>query len=515
MTPTTSQKKELERWVLDPLYWAKKFTGTASQPYLPSPQQEEFWECYRRLTTAKLKRWRGVSMTDQEKEDAQKMGISVQTGHGLGKTNTLARALLHFHLCMPKPRQVCTAPAGPQLHSVLWPELGKVIHESAWLNDLFEKQSDKIFLKERGPSDFWIHPRTINPNSSPDEQAETLAGTHSLSVLYACDEASGIPDAVFRPLEGGLTDPIAFIILIFNPTQRSGFAAASQRENRRDWFCLHWDGEAMAAVKRERPREFAWFDEQAQERLARKYGRDSDYYRVRVRGLPARESSDTLIPWEWVQRSIEREDIIALPTDPLALGVDVAGDGEDQTIILPRIGPHVLAPYEFRGLDTTQVAWWTEGKVRDHLLGEDRQYAVGVDTIGLGRGVYDHLRNVARLPHVYSINVSETPLDPERFKRLRDQVWWELREAFERHELRLPNDQDLFAELTTIKYKEEAGKIKVESKLELRKRGLPSPNKADALCMTQYLLRFCVSQIPVAKQYARPRRPLATNWKTI
>lgn len=509
---TAKQIAECERWILDPLYWAQKFLGSPQQPYVPSSQQRDLWEAYRRLITAKLKRWKGVPMTEQEKVDARLMGISVQSGHGTGKDATAAAIGLHFLMCLPQPKVVATAPAGPQLHAVLWPEFGKWIAQSPLLREIIEKQSDKIYLKDRGGDTFTIKPRTIQPNSSPDAQAETLAGVHSLSVLYLIDEASGVPEPVFKPIEGGLTDPMGMIVMIYNPTQRHGFAIESQTRNRRDWWCLHWDAEVLRKEKLANPSCYPWFNEEAQVRLERKYGRDSDFYRVRVNGLPARESADTLIPWEWVMHAVERP-VESLPTDPLVLGVDVAGDGEDQTIILPRIGPQVLQPYEFRGLDTTQVAWWTEGKVRDHLLGDDRQYAVGVDTIGLGRGVYDHLRNVARLQHVYSINVSEKPLDESRFKRLRDQVWWEAREAFERNEISIPNDNELIGELTTIKWTEKEGKIKVEGKLDLRSRGLPSPNKADALCMTQYLIRFCVSRIAPIRQYRRIRVG-ASNWKT-
>lgn len=522
---TKSQQTELHRWILDPLYWAKKFLSAPGKPYRPSTQQVEGWECYRRILTAKLKRAQGAALSAQEAVDARKIGLSIMSGHGTGKDAFAAAVGLHFQMTQREPKVIVTAPAGPQLFTVIWPEFGKWINRSEWLKQVVEKDAGKVYMKDRGSSTFFIKPRTIQPNASPEEQAEVLAGTHSYSVLYICDEASGIPEAVFRPIEGGLTDPVAMVLMIFNPTQRTGFAIDSQVRNREDWMCIHWDAEALREEKLADPEAFFWFDEQAQERLAKKYGRESDFYRVRVRGLPPAAPPGVLIPWDWVMRAVERsrnETVVPLPTDPLVIGVDVGGGGEDPSIVMPRKGPFVLDVLEFNEIDTTKIGYRVEGAIREHLLSDVEQVAVGVDVIGVGRGVYSYLTETARLVGVHPINVAEQPSESERFFRLRDQLWWQAREAFEQDRVVLPTQDGritpevdgLIAELTTIKYSDEKGKIKVEGKPELKRRGLPSPNKADAFCITQHLANRYVSRMPPAFRRER-RRPLVSHWKIV
>lgn len=518
--PKPAELKELQRWILDPLYWAQKFLSTPDKPYVPSKQQRAGWEAYRRILVAKYKRAKGAPMTDQEKSDARKIGVSIMSGHGTGKDAFSAAVGLHFQMTQIEPKVIVTAPAGPQLFTVIWPEFGKWINRSPYLKDLFEKDANKVYLKERGGSEQFIKPRTIQPNASPDEQGEVLAGTHAYSVMFICDEASDIPQATFKPIEGGMTDPVSIVIMIFNPTKRSGFAIESHTKNREDWLCLHWDAEELREEKLANPSAFFWFDEQAQERLAKKYGRDSDFYRVRVRGLPPNAASDILIPFEWVMQAVDR-DYDILPADPLTIGVDVGGEGEDKTIVMPRRGPKVVGIHEFHGLDTTNVAWRVEACLREHLMADDVQHAVGIDIIGIGRGVYDYLHHEARVKNLYPVNVSEKPSDDTRFWRLRDEIWWMARDAFQGDPSQglippsIPNDDELIGELTSIKWKEERGRIKVESKLDMKKRGLSSPNKADAFIMTELLLRRFVSRMPESRQRLRRRRADVSNWKLV
>ena len=106
-----------------------------------------------------------------------------------------------------------------------------------------------------------------------------------------------------------------------------------------------------------------------------------------------------------------------------------------------------------------------------------------IDSIGIGKGVYDRLREVGQ--KAYSIDVRRNARSPERFLRLRDELWWNLREQFEKGIISIPNNKDLLDQLAAIKYKPQSdGKIKVESKDELRRRGFGSPDEADALCLS-------------------------------
>lgn len=519
VSKTLIQKGEAEatRWITDPIYWGHKFLASEAEPWDPSPLQLQLWDAYKRLVTAKVKRYTGEPLTSDEEAIVNKQGISVMAGQGLGKEATIAPIGLHWQMCMKEPKVVCTAPAGPTLFSTLWPEFAKWINRSRYLPHILTKQSDKIFRTDRGPEPYWIKPRTIQANSSPDEQGEVLRGIHSTSMLYLVTEASGVPEGVWKPLEGGLTDPIAMIILIFNPTRNSGFAIETQRKFRNNWICLHWDGEEMARIKREHPGRFLWFNENYLDVLKSKYGAQSNAYRISGRGLPPLQAEDTLIGWDDMMDATERT-FEYVKTDPVVIACDVAGEGADKTIILVRRGPTVVKIHEHVKRDATDIAYLIMGCFKDYVAMSDdpQNYAVGVDVIGLGHGVYSQLIKIHGLKKVYPIDVSKVSSNQERYHRLRDEIFWMLREVFaDTRLIAIPKDDELFQECTTIKWKEELGKIKVEGKDKLAARGLPSPNKADALAMSEYLIRRCTSQVPAGVRKLQRQRPRQSSWRTV
>lgn len=524
--------EEIDRWIQDPLYWARQVMGEGFDPW---SGQEALWRAYGRILNAKLKRLQigAGSLTPEERADADKMGISVMAGHGLGKERTVAGIALHYLTVLKgyQPKVVCTAPAGPTLHSTLWPELGKVIAGSPVLRELVEKQANRIYLKEdRRRGEFMrIEPRTIQVNSNPDEQGVVLAGIHATGVLYVITEASGVPEPVFKPIEGGLTDPLSLIVMIFNPTRRAGFAYDSHTVNRARWVCVQWDGRALKQEKAEQPGRFAWFNERAQDALIEKYGPESDTVRIRVYGMPPNQSADTLIPYEAALEATGR--VVRLEAwDPVCVFVDVGGDGEDPSVVTVLRGPRVMRQVCLRKQDTVQVADAVAGVIAAEAMSVEPgvQVAVGVDTIGLGRGVYDQLWHVHQVRGLYRLDVSEQPMAPERFHRLRDQVWWELREGLvEQRELSLLSEglggrelEELVAELTTIRWAEVGGKIKVQGKGSAS--GIPhvrplakSPNRGDSLAGAWWLYRHAVSRVPVGMRRLRLARRRVVSWKAV
>ncbi|MBX3321341.1 MAG: hypothetical protein KF890_15810, partial [Nitrospira sp.] len=305
-------------------------------------------------------------------------------------------------------------------------------------------------------------------------------------------------------------------------------AMETHRRNRDQWIPLQWDGEVLAAEKRkpENYGRFLWFNEEVQESHAKKYGKDSDFYRVRVKGLPPNQSGDTLIGFEWAMAATTRV-IETLDTDPLAVAVDVGGPnrGGDPTIVVPMRGPQVLEIYEHTEKDTTQVTHLVAGHVKTHLANvpANVQYAIGVDVIGIGRGVRDSLVNIEKL-RVFSIDVSQKPLNEARYHRLRDQIYWELREAFETGEISLRIlrkgmpfvDDEAIGELTSIKWAEVEGKIKVQGKG--LSSGIPhvpplvnSPNKADGIAIAWWVYKHCTSKMPPGQRRQRRQRNANTD----
>ncbi len=402
--------------------------------------------------------------------------VSVKSGHGTGKTATLAWAILWFLCCHGDCKIPCTAPSSNQLFDNLWAEIGKWrARLNGWFAAGLRQLSDRLEVigAERT--------RFAAARTAKKEQPEALQGFHATNLLFVVDEASGVPEEVFTVAEGSLSTPGARMVLISNPTRSDGYFYDSHHKDRARWRCFTLNAERSPRVSREET-----------ERKAAKYGRESNYYRVRVLGEFPLASDDTLIPLEWVTSAVGRDIIIPAGTMRRVAGLDVARFGDDACALAVRRGPVLTFLDEWRQTDLMA----TVGRVvrayrQDHLFD-----LVAVDVIGMGSGVVDRLREQS-IP-VLGVNVAEAPAMQGRFMRLRDQLWWEAREWFQGRGCRIEpglcagnrvtgdnlGDQ-LTAELTTIRYGiESSGKVKVEGKDEMKKRGLASPNLADAVCLT-------------------------------
>lgn len=488
-------------WKNDPAKFVKECIGVK-----PTIQQVDALEALRKLVHAKLKAFEGKSdLTPEERELSRMIGISIMSGHGTGKDSICAWSIMWFMICFPRPIILCTAPTASQLQNVLWAEVYK------WLNrrddkgefacpahDWLTVQNDKIFMTERGNKDWFAIARTSSNNASPDEQAETLAGFNGPYKMVIVDEASGIHDGVFKPLEGGLGGKCNFVLMVFNPTRSRCFAVDSHdaAKDGARWIKLRWNSEDCELVSK---------DHIAM--MLAKHGRESNTYRVRVLGLPPLADTDTLIPWDWITDAIDR-DITPLPNDPVCLGVDV-GAGGDKSIILTRRGGRVERIVDHSSKDTMELVGWT---LNEAAKNEDS--VIYVDSIGIGKGVYDRLRE--NRMRVFSIDVRRTPKAAERFCRLRDELWWNLREQFEKGTISIPNNKELIDQLTAIKYKPQSdGKIKVEGKDDMRRRGFGSPDEADALCLSFAMSDNVVRRSPEMFDYMEKKEERVGGWMSV
>ena len=555
--PTQEQiNKEVHRWITDPFYWACKTLGKEFDPW---SGQRELWDAYGKILNAKLKRLQlnkalkhgtldppnvDAHMTIEERDYADKLGISIMSGHGLGKERSITSVGCHYLTVLKSFKDmvgVCTAPAGPTLFNTMWPEFGKVISGSEYLSHMLEKQGDRIFLKEdpRRGEFMRIVPRTIQANSSEQQQGEVLAGVHGTGVIYLITEASGVYEAVFKPIEGGLTDPLSLIIMIFNPTKRTGFAAESHTKNRKHWVCLQWDARKLKREKQEQPGRFTWFNERAQDVLIEKYGEDSDTVRVRVIGLPPKQSSDTLIHYDAVMAAMERR-IDLQAHDSLCIGVDVGGGGSggDPSIIAVLRGPKLVELQVHREVDEFRLADLVAQVLKVELSGlaPGASYAVLVDYTGLGRSTFKVLQEKHGIRNLYAVDSAESPTRDTEFHRLRDELWWELREGFmESKDIVIENDpefrhkvqnvDELISQLTSIKWA--AVELNGRTRTKVQGKGsssgihnvkplLHSPDEADALCLAwRGYKRYC-SSIPVQHRTSGGfYRSRTTSWKTL
>jgi phage terminase large subunit len=412
----------------------------------------------------------GANPTDQQWELSRaivdKRRVTIRSGHGTGKSASLCWSILWFMSCYYPCKIPCTAPTAHQLSDVLFAELSKWL--SAMKNNApalaveFEFTSGKLYLKSN-PLESFAVARTARP-----EQPEALQGFHSDNILFIIDEASGVSEKVFQVAEGALSGAGAYVIMCANPTREDGYFYDSHHKMRSSWACLHWDSSKSPNVS-----------QQYVDTMRQKYGEESPIFQVRVKGNFT-SALDGVIPLHLCESAIDRE-VAPIKTAPVIWGLDVARYGDDSTALAKRKGNILLEPTkEWFGLDTMQVCGMI---ATEYTNAFEKPQVINVDTCGLGAGVFDRLREL-NYP-VGSVNVAESAANNNKYMRLRDEMWWLGREWFDGLDVKIPNDPDLIAELTTAKYRiESSGKMKVESKQEMKARGVKSPNKADAFLQT-------------------------------
>lgn len=419
---------------------------------------------------------------------AKKRGLSIMSGQGTGKDALAAWAIIWFLTCFPNPKIPCTAPTAHQLYDILWAEISKWMRNSSkgedggysesFVEEILEWQKTKVFLKERNGREWFAVARTANTKASAEDQAETLAGFHEDYQMFVVDEASGVPDPVFKPLEGTMTGICNFALVIFNPTKTSGFALDTHTKEQSQWISLRWNAEESENVSREHI-----------EFMRNKYVKDGDpedsnIYRIRVLGLPPKSEEGKLIPWDWIEAAASEERMELMKAsldgyDPYKLGIDIGGGG-DTTEVCAREGGVVHPFRTYNNEDTMKTSRWIEEQIV-----EDDPDEVCIDNVGLGKGAYDRLRERG-FSKIKGVNVRNTAFKQAEFDQLRDELCWRMREMFQNGTIAIPNDDELKEQLGQPKYDQPKGKIIVESKRKMKSRGINSPNKFDALMLTFY-----------------------------
>ena len=391
--------------------------------------------------------------------------MSVRSGHGTGKSTTASWAMLWFVLLRFPNKVVVTAPTSGQLFDALFAELKRWINELPdQLKVLLTVKADRVELTAASSEAF------ISARTSRAETPEALAGVHSENVLLVVDEASGVPEKVFEAAAGSMSGHAATTILMSNPTRSSGTFFESQTRMASSWWTRRWSCVDSPLVSEE------FVDE-----MRARYGEESNAFRIRVLGEFPMADDDTIIPFHLADSAIKR-DIEVTPDAKPIWGLDVARFGADKTALCKRYGNVVTEISSWQGLDLMQ----TVGRVMAEYEGLSpsmRPSEILVDSIGVGGGVVDRLRELGA--PVRGINVGEAPAMGNTYMNLRAELWFKTKGWLEDRSCKIPNDDQLLAELTSIRYAfTPSGKMKAESKDDMRKRGLKSPDLADALCLT-------------------------------
>ena len=394
--------------------------------------------------------------------------IAIRSGHGVGKSAFLAWVILWW-MSTRLGKVACTAPTAHQLRDVLWGENSKWYRKMPkWFQAQLSLTNERLEVVGAEAEAFAV------ARVSRKETPEAFQGFHSENMLFIVDEASGVDNLIFEVGQGAMSTAGAKTILTGNPTRTSGYFFDAFHKDRARWHTIKV---SCADAKNVDP---AFVQE-----MADKYGEDSSVYRVRVLGEFADEGDDTVIPLSWIESAIMR-DIVVSPTQPVVWGLDVSRFGSDRTALCKRKGKSILEPITtWQGKDLMQTCGlvMSEYKKLENFT-DERPQEILVDSIGLGSGVCDRLAEMG-LP-ARGINVSESPSASDIYMRKRDELWFRAREWFQERDCKLPEGcEELVGELSVPHYEfSSSGKIKVEDKASMKKRGLRSPDIADAFCLT-------------------------------
>ena len=387
--------------------------------------------------------------------------VAIRSGHGVGKTTTLAWALL-WGLLVEGAVLPCTAPTEQQLRDVLWPEIGRWLARSPLLAGELEVTEKRIrLLRDEGVFAVTRVARTV----------EGLAGFHAARLIYLVDEAAGVSEQLMAVVDGALTTGGARCLMAGNPTKPTGYFVDAFGRNSERWRTFTVSGEDSVRVGR------GWLAEMQQS-----WGRESDFYRVRVRGLPPQGEEYGFISFELVDQAIARA---GEGHGCLVLGVDVARYGKDKSAVAVRRGHTVLQVLARHGLGNPQVAAWVMQLARD-LARPGETPEIRVDDGGVGGGVTD-LLHTAVMEGTLTADVQGLNFGGrgDRHYATNAGVWWNiLRLLMQEQLLSLPDDPELAQQLTTRTFATNLhGKIVLETKDHMRSRGVPSPDKADAVAL--------------------------------
>lgn len=396
---------------------------------------------------------------------------AVKSCHDSGKSWTASRAGCQWTDTRPDPFLVTTAPTWKQVNSILWREMRKA-HRKGELNGRINLDAewyvngDELIAFGRKPADY-------------DQSA--FQGIHALNVMVVIDEACGVPKTIFDAVDSLATNQRARVLAIGNPDDPSSHFAEICRPGS-GWNVIEISAfDTPAFTGEEVPDqllELLISPEWVEERKKR-WGVGSPIYTSKVLGQFPEISEHTILTPKMLREAQERETPKESLPPTARYGVDVARFGEDFTAIYKARGPKVRLVKTMHMADTYETSQFVA-----HTLRMNKGDTARVDVIGVGGGVFDNLKAWNML--VEEFNSSHKAYDSERFGNRRAEAYWHVRDLAEAALLDLPahgTDDDLIAQLGAIQWKLMHGKIYIESKEEMKQRGMPSPDRADAVVM--------------------------------
>ena len=433
--------------------------------------------------------------------DRPRARVAVKACHASSKTFTAADVVLFMLAKHRLVKVVTTAPTWHQVETLLWGEIHKAVSTSRIAFPV--PQTTKMEVKKGARFAEGLSTR----------EAVRFQGYHADEdgvALIILDEAPGVSPAIFEAIEGIRAGGDVRVLALGNPTIASGpfyDAFTSQRASWRTFTIDAFDTPNLRGVTIDDLLLWARLEQSGTEEERREAASELDYaprpylitrrwvlekyhdwgpnhplYQSRVRGQFPRQSEDALLSLDWVEQAGYRE-----PVDnrgPIAGGIDVAGPGEDETGLMLRSGQSII-----------HAQFWPEHDPRGALAAalaphRPRIQVLNVDSAGIGYYLGLHLADLGYPVRLVNVGVKSVAVDEmgdPKFANLKAELYWMLRAIFEEGAINggVLLDETAKAQLCSIRYDHDSrGRVVIESKDDMRKRGVKSPDRAETLMLT-------------------------------
>lgn len=389
--------------------------------------------------------------------------VAIASGHGIGKGALCSWITKWFNTCRAFPLTTVTSNTKAQLLSKTWRELAKwngMAIDGHW----FEWTATTFYFKDPQKAATWK--AFAMPWS--EQNSEAFAGTHEENVCVQFDEASAVADIIWEVTEGAMTQPGSIWVVLGNPTKTTGRFRECFGKYKHRWKTFQID--SRTAKMTEKKQLERWIED---------YGEDSDFVRVRVKGQFPRTSSSQYIGSDIVEEAARRNyEEKEYQYAPIIIGGDPARFGDDQSCIVVRQGLQMLEIYKYRELSTMDFASFI-AEVQDKY----RHFPVYtfVDVVGIGAGVCDRLTQMGRF--VQEVNAGARSTDNKYFNK-RAQMYGDTRDWLAKGGA-IIDDVELKDDLCGPHYGYNTKmKVQIERKVDMKSRGLSSPDCGEALIHT-------------------------------
>lgn len=395
--------------------------------------------------------------------------MAVSSGHGIGKSVLVAWILAWILSTRPHSRITVTANTYTQLETRTWATIQR------WMSRCLTSQKFEIGagrIYRIGHKSSWF----ASPQSCAAENSEAFAGQHAAdsTSAYLFDEDSNVPDVIHEVASGGLVKGEPMWFIFGNPTRSTGaFYRAVFGADRHRWISRVIDSRQSGAPVNTQHAE--WQQD---------YGEDSDFFRVRVRGLPPRASDAQFIDQERVLQA-QKRDVVVLPDEPLVVGCDLAWGGSDDNVIRFRRGRDArsIPPIRIKGEFTRDPSVLTTrlADVLTQTYDGHRVAMLFLDSAGIAGPIAQRL---AQAGHKNVVEVNFGADSPDiKCRYMRDYMWQGLKQWLITGAI--DADPQLEADLTGPGIRPDGQqRVWLEDKKSMKSRGLDSPDDADALALT-------------------------------